>query len=186
MPARKPEVDRLTLEAVSGYVREGWPILPLAESGDRLVSCMPPRDVETAMDWWSDLPYGVAGVVGPVFDVLEMSAVAGRRVMSKLNDRHGTISVAEVPPTDCWLFFVTPGSPLMLELAQHRDVVRLRNDGWVPLPPTPTPRGRIRWVCRGRLAHSLVAQSVTLSTVTTLRMAALVSSLGVDLEGPAR
>ena len=76
--AMRPEtgwtVDRQVLRAVEAYVEEGWPILPLSPAGDHLVSGMVPPDARTAVEWWSDRPYGIGCRVGVKFDVMEMSS----------------------------------------------------------------------------------------------------------------
>lgn len=161
--------DKALLDAVAAYVSAGWSILPLSPAADQVVSGMVPPDVQTAVEWWSDRPYGIACRVGELFDVIELPPQLGAQVLAELHrGARGPASMIEVPYQGRWLALVSAGSPLMMELAGHRCVVRLRRDGWVPLPPTAVVGGRVVWVSRGAFTHSLVAQAAIVNVMRQL------------------
>lgn len=161
--------DKALLDAVAAYVSAGWPILPLSPAADQVVSGLVPPDVETALEWWSDRPYGIACRVGELFDVIELPPQLGAHVLDELHrGARSAASMIEVPYQGRWLALVTPGSPLMMELAGHRRVVRLRRDGWVPLPPTAVVGGRVVWTSQGAITHSLVTQAAIVNVMRQL------------------
>ena len=182
--ANRPLADQLSLAAALDYVRDRWPILPLSAAGDRLVCGMCPHDVDMAREWWSDGPYGIAGVVGRRFDVLEVPQEFGPHMLDKLAQPNRPIAVIEVPQSGRWMFLVTPGAQAMTGLVHDRKFLRMQCDGWVPLPPTNTPGGRVRWISRGPIPHSLVVQAVAHSLASALWVSDTLNSAHVDLRQP--
>lgn len=182
----RPLADQLSLAAAVEYVRDRWSILPLSATGDRLVCGMCPRDVDVAREWWSDGPYGIAGLVGHQFDILEVPPHFGQHLLDKLSQPGRPISVIEVPLTGRWLFLVTPGAPAMTGLAHCRNLLRLQGTGWIPLPPTNTPGGRANWISRGTIPHSLIAQAAAHSLASALWVSAVVEGTDAEPDGAPR
>ena len=179
-------IDRRTLTAVSEYVTDGWPILPLSPAGDRLVAGMSPDNVGTAIEWWSDRPYGIACRIGQRFDILEVPVGLGERLVTHLSQAYRPIAVAHVPEQASWLFLVSPASPLITELRGFQRFVRLRREGWIPLPPTPTTRGRVTWISHGVIPHSLIAQGAAFKLLQSQSVSALTEGAAFALEQLAR
>jgi hypothetical protein len=163
-------------DAAAGYVREGWPILPVdSPTGSRLICRRCPADEATVDDWWSDQPYGIAGCTGTVFDALQMPTHLGERVLEALTQNGPPAAipaVIEVPLTGTWLFLVTPGSRRIADLPGDCGV-RLHGKGrWILLPPTPVLGGTVSWVGRAdqrRLPHSMNAQWAALRALVSAR-----------------
>jgi Bifunctional DNA primase/polymerase, N-terminal len=163
-------------DAAAGYVREGWPILPVDNpTGSRLICQRCPADEATVHDWWSDQPYGIAGRTGTVFDALELPAHIGQKVLDALaqNGPPAVIpAVVEVPLTSNWLFLVTPGSPRIFDLPSDCGVRLHGKDRWILLPPTPVLGGTVSWVGHAdqrRLPHSMNAQWAALRALVSVR-----------------
>lgn len=159
-------------DAAIGYVRAGWPILPVdTPTADRLICGRSPSDEATAHDWWSDQPYGIACSTGDAFDALEVPTRLGERVLHALA-QYGPPAVIEVPLTGTWLFLVTPRSPRIPDLP-HGCGVRLHGEGRrILLPPTPVVGGTVAWVGQTeerRLPHSMTAQWAALRALVGLR-----------------
>jgi hypothetical protein len=179
-PAGRPAGQRIRSElhcrlrdAAAGYVRAGWPILPVeTPTGDRLICGRCPRDVATVHDWWAEEPYGIAGCAGDVFDVVEMPTWLGALVLPSLR-QHGNPAVVEVPLTGSWLFLVTPGSPRITDLPAGCGVTLHGEGRWILLPPTPVVGGSVAWVGqdgrRGRLPHSMTVQWAALKAFVAAR-----------------
>jgi Bifunctional DNA primase/polymerase, N-terminal len=180
-PKNRRQFDQLSLAAALEYVRDQWPILPLSEAGDRLVCGMCPHDADMAREWWSDAPYGIAGLVGQQFDALDVSQQFGQHMLDKLTQPDRPISVIEVPLSGRWMFLVTPGAPAMTGHTRYRKHLRMQRDGWISLPPTMTPSGRVTWISRGLIPHSLIAQAVAHSLASALWVSATVNGTDFDL-----
>lgn len=152
------------------YLVAGWPIVPLRPAGDQVVTLMSPRTQAMAVEWWSDRPYGIACRVGELFDVIEVPARLGQDVLNDLRQGgRGPASVIEIPRQDRWLFLVTPSRSVTPELDAYRRQVRLVQDDWVPLPPTPTASGTVVWISQGAFGHSLVTQFAILTALRRSR-----------------
>jgi hypothetical protein len=149
-------------DAAVDYAQNGWPIVPISLTGDRLVAGLSPVDAHTAFEWWSDRPYGIGCRVGEQFDALEIPAELGRQVLDRVR-RHQLPEppVIEVPARESWLLLVSPRSPRIPELAPYRQV-RLRSKGvWIPLPPSGILGAPTCWINqqgREQLPHSLTMQ----------------------------
>lgn len=156
------ELSRRLRAAAVTYTQRGWPILPLSPAGDRPVARLSPADQAMACEWWSEWPYGIGCRLGTRLDALQVPAEVGTRVLDRVRRQHQLEPpVIEVPAWQCWMFFVTPGAPRILELVRYEQV-RLHSRGaWVPLPPTNILDAETRWVNEQdcvQLPHSLTAQ----------------------------
>jgi hypothetical protein len=101
-------------------------------------------DIRTVDAWWSERPYSVLLVTGFTADVIEVSALVGRRVCALLRES-GTVTPVAATPTGRWWFAVRPGEPLRPELTSRTDV-RLHGRGsWVAAPPSEGPLGVVHW-----------------------------------------
>ena len=155
------------------YARAGWPILPVeTPTADRLICGRCPPDPQTAHEWWTDEPYGIACRTGEVLDAVEMPSQLGELVLPAL-EQHGAVAVVEVPLTGRWLFLVTPGAPRITDLPADSGV-RLRGRGWwILLPPTVIIGGTVSWIGRSgpdcRLPHSMTVQWAALRALSCLR-----------------
>jgi hypothetical protein len=168
---RRPTVTDALVAAAVRYRRAGWPIVPSGPDADRLVCGHSPADPETAREWWSQRPYGIACRTGELFDVLQVPPWLGLRLLATL-DHHATVAAVERPLEACWLFLVTPGSPGIIDLPRGVGVRLHGAGGWVPLPPTPLPGGAVRWVNRPgqlELPHSLNVQWALVRAVMAAR-----------------
>ncbi|MGH3991355.1 MAG: hypothetical protein ACRDSN_02695 [Pseudonocardiaceae bacterium] len=148
--------ERLRAAAVR-YSTQGWPIVPTCPVTGRLVCTRPPDGPETAHEWWSDKPYGIACLTGTQFDALQVPQWLGQRVLPGMPHLAAVIEVRR--PLDCdWYFLITPGSPTITELPRLTTGVRHHGAGhWIALPPTENAL----WVSRQadlRLPHSLTVQ----------------------------
>lgn len=160
-------------DAAIGYVRAGWPILPVdTPTADRLICHRCPRDEATVRDWWSEEPYGIACRLGAEFDVVDMPATLGEPVFEALSQHHPP-PVVEVPLTGRWQFLVTPGSPRIADLPCTSGVRLLGRGRWILLPPTPVVGGTVTTIGQGRLdgrlPHSMTVQWAALRALITLR-----------------
>jgi hypothetical protein len=158
--------------AAARYSAAGWPILPVRQpAADRLVCGQSPPDPETAREWWSDQPYGIACRTGVLFDALQVPRWLGRRLLPAV-EHNATVIEVERSLEAAWLFLVTPGSPGIPDLPRAV-AVRLHGRGaWVLLPPTPTLGGSARWIVRPvelRLPHSLTMQWSVIRAVSAAR-----------------
>jgi hypothetical protein len=159
-------VDRTRLRrAALRYAAHGWPVTPGAVlAGHRFVcgrAGCPTTGAHPALDgwegtattdvprvaaWWQHRPHTVLLATGTAFDVLDVPAKLGMRVLgaSRLgaDDLRGPVAVT---PTGRWMFLVRPGDPLRPELEASLDVVRHGRGSWIPAPPTRTVEGRVQW-----------------------------------------
>ena len=144
--------------------------MPVCPTTGRLVCRRPPDDAETALDWWSDRPYGIAALTGVVFDALQLPNWLGQRVLPAVEHLAAVTDLRR--PQDCdWFFLITPGSPRIRDLPAAAEVRLHGVGGLVLLPPTP----RAGWVSRHsdlRLPHSLTMQWAVLRAITASRRSA--------------
>lgn len=79
------------------YCTAGWPIVPVCHpTADQLVCGRSPDDPETAREWWSDRPYGIACRTGIVFDALQVPPWIGERLLP-LVEHYATVIAIERP-----------------------------------------------------------------------------------------
>ncbi|MDG4765045.1 bifunctional DNA primase/polymerase [Solwaraspora sp. WMMD406] len=157
------------------YAAHGWPVTPGAylkdgrfccdrpgcptaschpalESWERSASDRPDR----VSSWWRRQPHAVLLATGYAFDVLEMPARLGLRVLCTVRLRGGAAAPGHgqlrgpvaVTPTGRWMFLVRPGDALRPELAESLDVIQHGHGSWIPAPPTLLPEGAVRWAVR--------------------------------------
>ncbi|MEJ3747337.1 bifunctional DNA primase/polymerase [Actinomycetes bacterium KLBMP 9797] len=166
-------LDRTRLRrAALRFADHDWPVTPGACLGGERFDCARPgcptigchpaleaweaaasTDPERIADWWRQRPHTVLLATGRAFDVLDVSAHLGLRVLGAARLYAGVIGAGRgqvrgpvaVAPTGRWMFFVRPGDPLRPELADSLDVVRHGPGSWVPAPPTRLPEGPVRW-----------------------------------------
>src|SRR5690242_11700817 len=136
----------------------GWHVVPGAclvgtrfdcgEPGCPVASCHPAlanwekaacHDLPTVRRWWRWLPYAVLLATGRTLDAIEVPAALGRSVAG------GVAGPVAVTPNARWLFLVRPQARLIPELHTQADVVLHGPASWVPVPPTESPDGRVRW-----------------------------------------
>ncbi|MEV4704999.1 bifunctional DNA primase/polymerase [Actinoplanes sp. NPDC049316] len=194
-------LDRLRLRrAALRYARQGWAVTPGAYlSGDRfacgrpgcpIMGCHPAiecweddasADPARIAGWWRDRPYTVLLATGGAFDVLEVPAAVGLRVLGAVRlhtgvigpereDARGPVAVA---PSGRWMFLVRPGDELRPELASCLDVLRHGRGSWIPAAPSRTPDGQVRWAVTPeengwRLPASATVQAMLLDALDAL------------------
>ncbi|WP_067497682.1 bifunctional DNA primase/polymerase [Actinoplanes sp. TFC3] len=165
--------DRLRLRrAAVRYAAHGWAVTPGAYlSGERfncgragcpIMGCHPAMesweddastDVARVGGWWRHQPYTVLLATGGSFDVLEVPAPVGLRVLGAVRLHTGVIGPERgdgrgpvaVTPSGRWMFFVRPESALRPELASCLDVLHHGRGSWIPAAPSRTPEGPVRW-----------------------------------------
>jgi Bifunctional DNA primase/polymerase, N-terminal len=191
-------LDRARLRyAALRYAEHGWDVTPGAHlAGDRFdcarpgcltVGCHPAlerweedatRDTATLAQWWRRAPHTVLLPTGRAFDVLEVPAHLGLRVLAEARRHAGVLGPGRgqvrgpvaVTPTGRWMFLVRPGDPLRPELDDNLDVVRHGTGSWIPAPPTRLPEGSVRWSVspeetRWRLPDSYAVQRMLVDAV---------------------
>jgi hypothetical protein len=110
-------------------------------------------DIARVAAWWRRRPHTVLLATGVAFDVLEVPASLGLRVLGAVrlqdgvggpgrDDARGPVAVT---PTGRWMFLVLPGAALRTELDNRLDVVRHGPGSWVPAAPTRMAEGPVRW-----------------------------------------
>lgn len=167
--------------AAQQYAGRGWPVVPgAAFVADRYicgplcptVACHPAidswedaasTDSSDVSAWWANIPFSVLLATGRAFDVIEVPASIGAPTA-----RHARFGPIAVMPTGRWMFLVRPGDGLRPELAARLDVVLHAQGSWIPVPPTRTPNGHIRWeiapaTTSWRLPDSYTVQRVLVS-----------------------
>jgi hypothetical protein len=93
--------------------------------------------------WWRHRAHSVLLPTGGAFDVLEVPAALGLRVLdSERTDARGPVAVTAAGR---WMFLVRPGVPLRSELEHRLDVVRHGRGSWIPAAPSRMPEGPVRW-----------------------------------------
>lgn len=166
-------LDRLRLRrAALRYAARGWAVTPGAclaghrftcgRPGCPIMGCHPAiesweddssTDPARVARWWGRRPYTVLLATGWKFDVLEVPAAVGLRVLGAVRlhtgvlgaasgDAHGPVAVT---PTGRWMFLVRPGADLRPELGSCLDVLRHGRGSWIPAAPSRTPEGPVRW-----------------------------------------
>ena len=166
-------VDRTRLRrAALRYVEHGWSVTPGAcLAGSRFVcgrpgcpipSCHPAldgweesasTDIARVAAWWRRRPHSVLLATGRAFDVLEVPASLGLRVLGAtrlhagVGGPHGTDAQGPVAvtPTGRWMFLVRPGEPLRTEVDCCLDVVHHGPGSWIPAAPSRMVEGPVRW-----------------------------------------
>jgi hypothetical protein len=102
------------------------------------------RDSADVSRWWADRPYSVLLATGTACDVIEVSALVGRRVCALLRQASLVVPVAATP-TGRWWFAVQPGEALRPELATRPELVLYGRGACVPAPPSEGPQGIVHW-----------------------------------------
>ncbi|MBV9315076.1 MAG: bifunctional DNA primase/polymerase [Pseudonocardia sp.] len=102
------------------------------------------RDPCTVARWWSELPYSVLVATGSVVDVIEVSALVGRRLCVLLKET-GMLTPVAATPTGRWWFAVRAGEALRPELASRSDVLLHGRGSWVAAPPSESAQGIVHW-----------------------------------------
>jgi Bifunctional DNA primase/polymerase, N-terminal len=113
------------------------PVLPDGAAGATL-------DRDAIENWWSARPYSVLLATGFTVDLIEVSALVGRRVCGTLREAEQVIPVAATA-TGRWWFAVRAGEALRPELASRPDVVLHGRGSWVAAPPSEGPQGVVHW-----------------------------------------
>lgn len=113
------------------------PALPEGAAGATL-------DRDVIESWWSARPYSVLLATGFTADLIEVSALVGRRVCAQLREAEQVIPVAATA-TGRWSFAVRAGEALRPELASRPDVVLHGRGSWVAAPPSEGPQGVVHW-----------------------------------------
>jgi hypothetical protein len=113
------------------------PVLSLGAAG---ATC----DRRTLTGWWSELPYSVLVATGSAVDMIEVSALVGRRLCEQLRAA-GVSAPVGAGPTGRWWFAVGSGEALRPELASRADVALHGRGSWVVAPPTGLAEGGMHW-----------------------------------------
>ena len=174
--AHLSSLERVRLRRVAvRYAAHGWEVTPGAclangrfvcgRAGCPTVGCHPAledwaeaasTDPARVATWWRSRPHGVLLPTGRAFDVLEVPADLGRRVLDAIATHpagSGIRGPVLVTPTGRWMFLVRPGDPLRPELEHCLQVVRHGEGSWIPAPPTRLPEGTVRWAVAPEQAH---------------------------------
>jgi hypothetical protein len=114
---------------------------PAAERRPTVAATTDPYEVAR---WWSQLPYSVLLSTGVACDVIEVSALVGRRVCALLREAALVVPVAATP-TGRWWFAVRPGEALRPELASRPELVLRGRGSYVAAPPSQGPQGVVHW-----------------------------------------
>lgn len=101
-------------------------------------------DLDAIESWWSARPYSVLLATGFTADLIEVSALVGRRVCAQLREAEQVVPVAATA-TGRWWFAVRAGEALRPELASRPDVVLHGRGSWVAAPPSEGPQGVVHW-----------------------------------------
>jgi hypothetical protein len=166
-------LERLRLRrAALRYAAHGWAVTPGARLTGHRFDCDRPgcpikgchpatdsweddasTDAEQVARWWRHRPHSVLLATGYTFDVVEVPARLGLRVLGTARlhagvlgpDRSDVRGPVLVSPDGRWMFLVRPGRPLRPELQRCLDVVRHGPGSWIPAAPSRTPEGPVRW-----------------------------------------
>lgn len=178
---RPPLLDRLLLRrAALRYAAHGWAVTPGAcltghrfaceRPGCPIMACHPATaswaddasaDPARVAYWWRRRPHTVLLATGGRFDVLEVPAAVGVRVLGTARLHAGVLGDQQpdvrgpvaVTPAGRWMFLVRPGAALRPELAGSLDVIRHGRGSWIPVAPTRTPDGPVRWAVAPQQVH---------------------------------
>ncbi|WP_097320097.1 bifunctional DNA primase/polymerase [Paractinoplanes atraurantiacus] len=200
-PALLDLVDRGRLRrAASRYAEHGWAVTPGARlvghrftcgrPGCPIMACHPAleswedsasADPAQVQSWWRHRPYSVLLATGRLFDVLEVPAALGLRVLGTARLHTGVLGVQRadargpvaVTAAGRWMFLVRAGVPLRPELDHRLDVVRHGAGSWVPAAPTRMIEGPVRWAvppeqAQWWLPDAEVVQSLLVDALGTL------------------
>ncbi|SCL38024.1 Bifunctional DNA primase/polymerase, N-terminal [Micromonospora rhizosphaerae] len=193
--AHLSSLERVRLRRVAvRYAAHGWEVTPGAclannrfvcgRAGCPTIGCHPAlEDWEEAASadparvatWWRSRPHAVLLPTGRAFDVLEVSADLGRRMLDGVATHPAGLGVRGpvlVTPTGRWMFLVRPGDPLRPELEQCFHVVRHGPGSWIAAPPTRLAEGTVRWAVapeqvRWQLPDSYLAQNALIRALRT-------------------
>lgn len=171
-----PTVTDTTIAQLQGAAvrlcANGWPILPVCyPTADRLVIGITPPDPETAADWWSEQPYGIACRTGELFDAIQVPIWLGERLLPAV-EHYATVIEVRRSLEAFWLFLVTKGARRITDLPRNCGLIVRGTGEWILVPPTPTLGGGTRWVARQRelrLPHSLSLQWAAVRAVSMAR-----------------
>ncbi|SNY33957.1 Bifunctional DNA primase/polymerase, N-terminal [Paractinoplanes atraurantiacus] len=150
---------------------------PALESWEDSASADPAQ----VQSWWRHRPYSVLLATGRLFDVLEVPAALGLRVLGTARLHTGVLGVQRadargpvaVTAAGRWMFLVRAGVPLRPELDHRLDVVRHGAGSWVPAAPTRMIEGPVRWAvppeqAQWWLPDAEVVQSLLVDALGTL------------------
>ncbi|WP_173079245.1 bifunctional DNA primase/polymerase [Phytohabitans rumicis] len=207
---RSSVLDRSRLRhAALRYAEHGWDVTPgaclsgarfaCARPGCPTMGCHPAleqwEDAATSdhgqvLTWWRRQPHAVLLPTGRAFDVLEVPAHLGLRVLGAARLHAGVVGPGRgqvrgpvaVTPTGRWMLLVRPGDPLRPELDESLDVVRHGAGSWIPAPPTRLPEGPVRWAAspeetRWRLPDSYAVQGMLVDALGAVRLPRQTSTL---------
>lgn len=181
-PFGRPAVlDQFRLRrAATRYAAHGWPVTPGAclvgarfacgRAGCPIMGCHPAiesyqddasTDPARVARWWRRRPHAVLLVTGRTFDVIEVPAALGVRVLGTARLHAGVLGPAHpdargpvaVTPDGRWMFLVGPGVELRPELRHRLDVVRHGLGSWIPAAPSRMPQGQVRWAVPPEQVH---------------------------------
>lgn len=163
-------VLRAAAVRLSGAGVSVWPVCPAT---GRLVSGRPAAGPVVAR-WWWDRPYGIGFLAGEGFDVIEVPARLGPRLLPVIGHA-ATVWEAITAAGRVWRVFVTGGSPVVFEFRHLVPGARLHTDGTLLMLP-PTPGDACRWVAREpgpgtrlQLPHSLTTQWAAINAARAAR-----------------
>jgi hypothetical protein len=194
-------LDRLRLRSAAlRYAGHGWAITPGAcldgqrfacdRAGCPIMGCHPAiecweddasTDPARISAWWRSRPHSVLLATGWKFDVVEVPASLGLRVLGAARlhagihgpDRADARGPVAVTPSGRWMFLVRPGVPLRPELQLRLDVVRHGRGSWIPAAPSRMPDGPVRWAVspdrtQWHLPASAAVQSMLVDALGTV------------------
>jgi hypothetical protein len=180
-------LERLRLRrAALRYAARGWAVTPGARlAGHRfdcdrpgcpIMGCHPATesweddagtDPAQVAHWWRRRPHTVLLATGWTFDVIEVPAALGLRMLGTARLHAGVLG-RERPdvrgpvvatPGGRWMFLVRPGRPLRPELQRCLDVVRHGRGSWIPAAPSRMPDGPVRWAVSPETVHWRLPES---------------------------
>jgi len=178
-------VDRIRLRrAAQRYAAHGWAVTPGAyltqdrftcgRAGCPIMGCHPAiesweddssTDAGRVARWWRRRPYTVLLATGGKFDVLEVPAAVGLRVLGTVRLHAGVLGPVAVTPTGRWMFLVRPGAELRPELVACLDVLHHGRGSWIPAAPSRTPEGPVRWAVAPEQTGWHLPESATVQTM---------------------
>jgi hypothetical protein len=195
-------LDRVRLRRFAGrYAARGWAVIPGAclsrhsfacgRPGCPVTGCHPAveqweqvasSDPARIAGWWRDRPHALLLATGRAFDVVEVPAYLGQRVLRAIRSRPVDAADAArtagpgpvaVTPIGRWMFLVRPGDPLRPELADCLYVLQHGPGSWIPAPPTRLPEGAVRWMVAPerigwRLPDSSALQGILVDTLRAI------------------
>ena len=194
---RLDALDRIHLRrSAERYAAHGWDVVPGACLARRSFACGRPgcpvtgchpalehweeaasNDPARVATWWHHRPHALLLATGRAFDVIEVPAYLGQRMLAAIRaepERTGADDRSRGPvattPIGRWMFLVRPGDPLRPELEQCLYVLRHGLGSWIPAPPTRLREGAVRWVVppseiTWRLPASYALQDILVDTL---------------------